>query len=48
MIIPPQRNRYLAEITETITQYNEHAEAQVAIASKLYQLDGVKKMLQQD
>ena len=43
-IIPPKRVRYLAEIAETITAYNKWADEQAAIATKLYQLDGVIKM----
>ena len=43
-IIPPKRVRYLAEIAETITAYNKWVDEQAAIATKLYQLDGVIKM----
>ncbi|MEO7835422.1 MAG: cobalamin-dependent protein, partial [Ginsengibacter sp.] len=39
-IIPPQRVRYLAEITEEITHYNKLAEEQAVIATQLYQLTG--------
>jgi len=39
-IIPPNRVRYLAEISEEIINYNRQAEEQVTIASKLYQLNG--------
>lgn len=35
-IIPPSRNRYLSEISETIRKYNQHSEAQAEIASNLY------------
>ena len=44
MIIPPKRVRYLAEIAETIAEYNKWVNEQAAIATKLYQLDGVIKM----
>ena len=44
-IIPPKRVRYLAEITEAITEYNNWVNEQAAIATKLYQLDGVIKMM---
>lgn len=44
-IIPPKRVRYLAEISETIRDYDKMVEEQSAIATKLYQLDGVRKML---
>ncbi len=39
-IIPPKRVRYLAEIAETISAYDNWVAEQAAIASKLYQLDG--------
>lgn len=35
-IIPPARNRYLSEISETIRKYNRHSEEQAAVASNLY------------
>ncbi len=44
-IIPPKRVRYLAEISETINEYNKWAKDQAAIATKLYQLDAVIKMM---
>lgn len=40
-IIPPDRTRYLAEIAESSQQYNEWVEQQSTIARKLYQLNGV-------
>ena len=43
-IIPPDRIRYLAEIAESSQQYNEWVEQHTSIASKLYQLNGVKKL----
>ena len=39
-IIPPKRVRYLAEIAETISAYDNWVIEQSAIATKLYQLDG--------
>ncbi len=45
MIIPPNRIRYLAEITETIQTYNTHVQQQAAIATALYQLEGTIKLL---
>jgi isobutyryl-CoA mutase len=39
-IIPPKRVRYLAEIAETITGYDNWVVEQSTIATKLYQLDG--------
>lgn len=47
-IIPPSRVRYLSEIGETLRAYDRLAEEQAAIASKLYQLDGVIKSLPPD
>ena len=44
-IIPPKRVRYLAEIAETIKEYNTWADEQAAIATKLYQLDGAIKIM---
>ncbi len=44
-IIPPSRNRYLSEISETIRKYNNWADEQSDIAQKLYQLDGTKSIL---
>jgi isobutyryl-CoA mutase len=44
-IIPPKRVRYLAEIAETIKGYNAWVDEQAAIATKLYQLDGVVKIM---
>lgn len=44
-LIPPNRSRYLAEISDTVRSYNKWAEAQSSIASKMYQLDGAIKTL---
>ena len=38
VIIPPRRVRYLAEISETIRQYNDWTAAQTAVANQLYGL----------
>jgi len=38
-IIPPNRTRYLSEISETIRDYNEKAQKQREIAQQLYSLD---------
>jgi isobutyryl-CoA mutase len=43
-IIPPARVRYLAEIAENNEAYDQWVNEQCAIASKLYQIDGVLKM----
>ncbi len=42
-IIPPARVRYLAEIAENNERYDEWVNEQCAIATKLYQLNGVKE-----
>ncbi|RYD81521.1 MAG: methylmalonyl-CoA mutase, partial [Sphingobacteriales bacterium] len=39
-IIPPKRVRYLAEISETIAEYDNWVNEQEAIARQLYHLDG--------
>jgi methylmalonyl-CoA mutase len=44
-IIPPSRNRYLSEITETIRKYNDWSNEQANIAQKLYQLNGTKEII---
>jgi len=44
-IIPPDRNRYLAEIAESSNAYKEWVNEQCKIAQQLYQLDGVIKTL---
>ncbi len=44
-IIPPSRVRYLSEIKETIEAYDQWVEEQSAIATKMYQLDGVVKIM---
>ncbi|MFZ9300007.1 MAG: methylmalonyl-CoA mutase family protein [Chitinophagaceae bacterium] len=46
LIIPPSRSRYLSEITATIRHYNDTVAAQSAIATKLYQLEGARLLLQ--
>lgn len=44
-IIPPNRTRYLSEISETVRNYNEWVNEQVGIAKKLYALDYSAKTL---
>lgn len=44
-IIPASRTRYLAEIAETIEKYDEWADEQSEIATKLYQLNGAMETL---
>ncbi len=44
-VIPPARVRYLSEISDAVRGYNAWAEEQSTIASDLYKVDGVMKML---
>ncbi|HEX5551847.1 MAG TPA: methylmalonyl-CoA mutase family protein [Chitinophagaceae bacterium] len=44
-IIPSSRVRYLAEITENITERKRWIREQCAVASRLYQIDGTLKAL---
>jgi methylmalonyl-CoA mutase len=46
MIIPPSRTRYLAEITAAINEYGQWVDEQAAIATKLYQLNGARDLVQ--
>ncbi|GAX88850.1 fused isobutyryl-CoA mutase/GTPase IcmF [Effusibacillus lacus] len=46
-IVPPERTLYLAEIVNTVRQYKKFTEEQVAIARKLFQLNGAKETLAQ-
>ena len=46
-IIPSNRTRYLSEISENNRNYDQLVKDQSAIATKLYQLHGVVKILQQ-
>ncbi len=44
LIIPPKRVRYLSEISESNREYDKWVDEQCTIASKLYQLHGVKNL----
>jgi methylmalonyl-CoA mutase len=44
-IIPPARVRYLSEISDAVRNYNTWAKEQSEIASDLYKLDGVMKII---
>lgn len=44
-IIPPQRTRYLAEITEEARRYDHWVQQQSELASKAYQLHGTLEIL---
>ncbi|NNM14366.1 MAG: methylmalonyl-CoA mutase family protein, partial [Gammaproteobacteria bacterium] len=45
IIVPPKRQRYLAEISETVRDYHEAAAAQVKLARERHQLQATKTML---
>lgn len=46
-IIPPQRTRYLSEISDTVRKYNKWAEEQGEIAQQLYSLRNSIEIVQQ-
>jgi len=46
-MVPPQRQRYLAEIAETVRGYHEHAARQVVLARERQQLRESARMLEQ-
>jgi methylmalonyl-CoA mutase len=46
-VIPPSRVRYLSEISDAVREYNEKTKEQSEIASKLYQVKGTLKILQE-
>jgi len=41
-VVPPERHRYLAEITEEIRRYNRWAEEQAEVAEDFYRLSGAQ------
>lgn len=45
-IIPPERNRYLAEISETVRRYNQWVEEQSRIAQKLQAVTETEALLE--
>jgi isobutyryl-CoA mutase len=45
LIIPPSRSRYLAEIGAAIQDYRKWVDQQCDLATKLYQLNGSKELL---
>ena len=47
-IIPPKRVRYLSEIVENNKQYDAQVIHQAELARKMYHIDGVKKMIQNE
>ncbi len=46
-IIPPERNRYLAEIRDDNHRYNDFVDQQCAIARQMFQLDGTINLLRE-
>ena len=47
-IIPGERKRYLAEISETVRNYHKHVEEQCILADKIYCLEKTEAMLDSD
>jgi isobutyryl-CoA mutase len=47
-IIPPSRTRYLAEINESIRDYEKWVNEQCTVATRLYQLEGAAKLLHEN
>lgn len=47
VIVPPARQRYLAEIANTVRDYHEYVKQQSCIARELQQLTATKEMLDQ-
>ena len=45
-IVPASRTRYLAEITDTVRGYKQHARSQARLAREIQQLRAVAKMLE--
>jgi methylmalonyl-CoA mutase len=47
-IIPPERTRYLSEITEEIHRYDTFVNEQAQVAEKLFQLHGTASMFEEE
>lgn len=45
-VIPPERSGYLAEIAQTVRQYNRTAAEQAETARRFYQLEGARRLLE--
>ncbi|HTG96733.1 MAG TPA: methylmalonyl-CoA mutase family protein, partial [Burkholderiales bacterium] len=45
VVVPPKRQRYLAEIADTVRGYHHHVDEQSRIARERQQLDATQKML---
>ncbi len=43
-MVPPERSRYLAEITEEVRRYNDWSRSEAEAAERLYQLAGVAEV----
>ncbi|MEK4128596.1 fused isobutyryl-CoA mutase/GTPase IcmF [Solibacillus sp. FSL W8-0474] len=48
IVIPNDRRYYLREISETVRNYHKHAEQQADLATKWYQLEGTKALLNEN
>jgi methylmalonyl-CoA mutase len=48
VVIPPQRQRYLAEIAESVRGYHEHSAKQAHVARERQQLTAAQRMLGKD
>jgi methylmalonyl-CoA mutase len=48
VIVPPKRQRYLAEIAEAVRGYHQHAEEQARLARERQQLESTRSMLGKD
>lgn len=48
VIVPPARQRYLADIAETVRAYHEHTAAQVAAARRIEHLETTRSLLTAD
>ncbi len=46
MVIPPERSGYLAEVAETVHQYNRMVVEQSSTARELYQLEGARRLME--
>jgi isobutyryl-CoA mutase len=47
-VVPPQRTRYLAEISDTVRSYKKHAHEQARLAREIQQLRETARMLHED
>ena len=47
VVIPPERSGYLAQISDTVHQYNRAAAEQAETARRLYRLEGARRALEE-